>query len=253
MRLRERIEFSVEIKGSVALVTGANRGLGQAIARTLLERGAARVYGAARRVDTITDADVVPIELDVTDPTQVQRVAQQCGDVTLLVNNAGVITAEPLMSMPDLDSARAVMETNCWSMLTMCRAFAPTLAAGGGGAIVNILSVASWVGVPDSGPYSMAKAAAWALTNCVRIELSSQGTLVVGVHSGYIDTDMVADFSGPKTSPDDVASQIAEGVEAGSLEVLTDEAAHQVKAALSLDPGLLYARIQDSWDRTHGS
>jgi NAD(P)-dependent dehydrogenase (short-subunit alcohol dehydrogenase family) len=192
----------MKIGGSVALVTGANRGLGRAYARELVSRGAARVYGAARDPAAVTDPGVRPIALDITDPERVGQVAQQCADVTLLVNNAGVMKASTFIDAPNLDAARLEMETNYFGTLSMCRAFAPVLAANGGGAIVNMLSVTSFYTNPFNASYGASKAAAWSLTNGIRLELHHRGTLVVGVHAGFIDTDMAALATAPKISPE---------------------------------------------------
>src|ERR1700729_1551104 len=198
----------MKIEGSVALVTGANRGLGRAYARELVSRGAARVYGAARNPAAVTEPGVTPLALDITDPESVARVAQECADVTLLVNNAGVMKASPFIGAPSLDAARLEMETNYFGTLSMCRAFAPVLAANGGGALVNMLSVTSFYNNPLDASYGASKAAAWALTNGVRIELAHQRTLVVAVHASFIDTEMAAGIDGPKISPGAVAQQV---------------------------------------------
>jgi NAD(P)-dependent dehydrogenase (short-subunit alcohol dehydrogenase family) len=178
----------MKIGGSVALVTGANRGLGRAYARELVSRGAAKVYGAARQPAQVTERGVTPIALDITDPERVAEVAKQCADVSLLVNNAGVMRASTFLGAPSLDAARAEMETNYFGTLSMCRAFAPVLAANGGGAVVNILSITSFFTNPFNASYGASKAAAWSLTNGIRLELHHQGTLVVAVHAGFIDT-----------------------------------------------------------------
>ena len=161
----------MKINGSAALVSGANRGLGKAYARELVKRGAARVYGAARDPAAVTEPGVTPIALDVTDPERAAQVAAQCADVTLLVNNAGVMAASTFIGAPNLDAARLEMETNYFGTLRMCRAFAPVLAANGGGAIVNVLSVTSFYTNPFNASYGASKAAAWSLTNGVRLEL----------------------------------------------------------------------------------
>jgi NAD(P)-dependent dehydrogenase (short-subunit alcohol dehydrogenase family) len=241
----------MRIEGAVALVTGAGRGLGRALARELAQRGAGTVYGAARNPDAITDTGIVPVALDITDPDAATRVARQCPDVTLLVNNAGVLTNGPLIEAMAMDGARLEMETNYFGTLRMCRAFAPVLAAGGGGALVNILSVVSFFTNPGNGSYSASKAAEWAMTNGVRVELARQGTLVVAVHAGFIDTDMAANVDLPKISPADVARQVADGVEAGQVEVLADERTRRIKASLSRDQELIYPDVQARWDREH--
>ena len=174
----------MKIDGSVALVTGANRGLGRAFAKELVSRGAAKVYAAARDPAAVTEPGVTPMALDITDPERVAQVAAQCTDVSLLVNNAGVLKYSTFTGAPNLDAARLEMETNYFGTLSMCRAFAPVLAASGGGAIVNMLSVTSFYTNPFDASYGASKAAAWSLTNGVRLELHHQGTLVVAGHAG---------------------------------------------------------------------
>ena len=238
----------MKIDGSVALVTGANRGLGQVYARELVARSAGKVYGAARNPAAVTEPGVLPVALDITDPDRVAQVAAQCADVTLLVNNAGVLKYSTFTGAPDLDAARAEMETNYFGTLSMCRAFAPVLAANGGGAIVNMLSVTSFYTNPFNASYGASKAAGWSLTNGVRLELHHQGTLVVAVHAGFIDTDMAALVNVPKLSPESVAEQVFAAVEAGQVEVLCDERTRTVKAELSRDQELIYPAVQEFWD-----
>ncbi len=238
----------MKIGGSVALVTGANRGLGRVYARQLVSRGAAKVYGAARQAAQVTEPGVTPVALDITDPERVAEVAAECADVTLLVNNAGVMRASTFIGAPSLDAARAEMETNYFGTLRMCRAFAPVLAANGGGTIVNMLSVTSFFTNPFNSSYGASKAAAWSLTNGVRLELHHQGTLVVAVHAGFIDTDMAALVDLPKDSPESVAQQVFDAVEAGQIEVLADERTRTIKASLSHDHELIYPPIQEFWD-----
>jgi NAD(P)-dependent dehydrogenase (short-subunit alcohol dehydrogenase family) len=238
----------MRISGSVAVVTGANRGLGQVYARELIRRGAAKVYGAARDADAVTEPGTAPIRLDITDPEQVAAAARQCPDVGLLVNNAGVMRASTFTDAPNLDAARLEMETNYFGTLSMCRAFAPLLAANGGGAIVNMLSVASFYTNPFTASYGASKAAAWSLTNGIRTELHHQGTLVVAVHAAFIDTDMAAGIDAPKISPESVAQQALDAVEAGQAEVLADERSRTVKQSLPRDHELIYPPIQEFWD-----
>ena len=238
----------MKIEGSVALVTGADRGLGRADARELVSRGAAKVYGAARHRDQVTEPGVTPVALDITDPAQVSRVAEQCADVSLLVNNAGVMKASTFIGAPTLDAARQEMETNYFGTLSMCRAFAPVLAANGGGAIVNMLSVTSFYTNPLDASYGASKAAGWSLTNGIRLELHLQGTLVIGVHAGFIDTDMAALVDAPKISPESMARQICDAIEAGQVEVLADERTRFVKASLPRDHELIYPPVQEFWD-----
>jgi NAD(P)-dependent dehydrogenase (short-subunit alcohol dehydrogenase family) len=165
-----------------------------------------------------------------------------------LINNAGVMLRTPLLAAPDMSAARGEMETNYFGTLAMCRAFAPVLARNGGGALVNMLSVASWLASPFNGSYGASKSAEWALTNAIRVELRAQGTRVVAVHAGWIDTDMAATVADTTIAPRDVAAQAMEAVERGTEEVLTDEGTRHVKASLSGDYASLYHDLQKRWD-----
>ncbi len=238
----------MKIAGSVALVTGANRGLGQVYARELVRAGAPTVSGPARNPAQVTEPGVTPIALDITDAQRVTEVAAQCADVSLLLNNAGVMKASTFIDAPNLDGARLEMETNYFGTLSMCRAFAPVLAANGGGAIVNMLSVTSFYTNPFNASYGASKAAGWSLANGIRIELHHQGTLVVAVHAGFIDTDMSALVDAPKISPESVAEQVFAAVETGQVEVLADERTRFVKASLPRDQELIYPPVQEFWD-----
>jgi NAD(P)-dependent dehydrogenase (short-subunit alcohol dehydrogenase family) len=239
----------MRIEGAVALVTGANRGVGRAYAGELVARGAAKVYGTSRDPAALTDPGVSPIALDITDAGRVAEVAQQCADVTLLVNNAGVLEYSSFIGASNLDAARLEMETNYFGTLSMCRAFAPVLGDNGGGAILNMLSVTSFYTNPLDASYGASKAAAWSLTNGIRIELAQQGTLVVAVHASFIDTDMAAMTDAPKVSPESVAQQALDAVASGEIEVLADERTRFVKASLSQDHDLIYPEVQAFWDR----
>ena len=239
-----------QIEGITALVTGANRGLGKEFTQALLDAGAAKVYAGARDPSTIevTDTRVVPVRLDITNPGDVAAAARECTDVSLVINNAGAMLQTPFLSAPDMSAARTEMETNYFGTLAMARAFAPVLAAAGGSALVNILSVASWLTSPFNGSYGASKSAEWALTNALRVELHDQGTLVVGVHAGWIDTDMAATVDDSKISPREVAAQTLAAVEKGLSEVLTDDWTRQVKDSLAGDQDSLYADLQRRWD-----
>ncbi len=238
----------MKIQGSVALVTGADRGLGRAYARELVSRGAAKVYGAARNPDAVSATGLLTLKLDITDPNRVVEVSRQCRDVNLLVNNAGVMNASTFIAAPSLDAARHEMETNYFGTLSVCRAFASILGSNGGGAIVNMLSVSSFYTNPFDASYGASKAAEWSLTNGVRIELANQGTLVVAVHASFIDTDMATGTTEPKISPESVAQQAFDAVEAGEIEVLADERSRFVKASLPRDHELIYPPVQAFWD-----
>lgn len=227
----------MNIRNSVALVTGANRGLGLAFVQALLAGGARKVYAAARDPSSITVPGVIPVTLDITDPRHIEVAAAQCADVTLLINNAGVAHGGSLLSPQGAESARQQLETNYFGTLGMARAFAPVLAANGGGALVNMLSVLSWVSMTSVGGYAASKSAAWSLTNSLRHELRAQGTQVVGVHAAFIDTDMARHVQAPKISPADVAATTLCAVEAGLEEVFADALTQRVKAGLSATPG----------------
>lgn len=223
----------MNIKDSVVLVTGANRGLGRRIAELALERGARRVYACARHPEQVNIPGATPLKLDVTDLDDTRRAALLATDVSLVINNAGVLAVGGVASHADLDGLRRQMETNLFGTINVNQAFVPILKGNGGGAVVNVLSALSWLGVASMGGYSVSKAAAWMMTNALRNEIRAQGTLVVGLHAGFIDTEMAAGFPGAKVSPSDVVNQAYDAVEAGREEVLADQSARQVQAALS--------------------
>jgi NAD(P)-dependent dehydrogenase (short-subunit alcohol dehydrogenase family) len=224
----------MKLQDSVVFVTGANRGLGLAFAQAALAAGARKVYAAARDPASVTLPGVVPIALDVGNAAQVAAAVRDCGDVTLLVNNAGISKGSSFLASPDaMAAARAEFEVNFFGPWALASAFAPVLKANGGGAIVNVLSALSWVSFPSVATYSASKSAAWSLTNGLRNELREQGTQVVALHVGYMDTDMTRGLDAPKSSPADVARVTLEGVEAGAFEVLADDISKQIKQSLS--------------------
>ncbi|MEU1884776.1 SDR family oxidoreductase [Micromonospora sp. WMMD987] len=225
----------MQINGAVALVTGANRGIGREFASQLLERGA-RVYATARRPELVDLPGATVLALDITDPTSVAAAAAAAPDVNLLINNAGVTTATDLVG-GDLAEVRRELDTHFWGTLSVIRAFAGQL---GDGAILNVLSALSWFAHPGSGAYSVAKAAEWSLTNSVRLELAAQRTLVTGLHMGAVDTDMMAGYDIPKLDPADLVRQALDAIEADRIEVLADGTAVAVKASLAGDPGDFY-------------
>jgi len=228
----------MQIRDAVVLITGANRGLGLAFAKAALQGGARKVYAAARDPATVTLAGVQPVQLDVTDPHSVSRAAQRCADTTLLVNNAGISLGASLLGDQALQAARAEIETNVIGPLLMARAFAPLLAGHGGGALINVLSVLSWLNLPGASTYCLSKSAAWGLTNGLRNELRGQGTRVLAVHVGFMDTDLVQHLDVPKVQPDEVAGQALLALERGADEVLADALSRQVKQGLSAEPGV---------------
>jgi NAD(P)-dependent dehydrogenase (short-subunit alcohol dehydrogenase family) len=228
----------MKIRDSVAFVTGANRGIGLAFVQELLAAGGRKVYAAARNPETIPADGVHRIRLDVTDGNAIAAIAEDCTDVNLLINNAGITFRSGFLNPDAVEAARAEMETNYFGPLLLSRAFAPVLAKNGGGAIVNVLSVLSWVSLPTSGTYSASKSAAWSLTNWLRTGLREQGTQVVSVHVGFVDTDMTKGILLPKAQPVEVVRQTLAAVEEGRNEVLADDITRQVKAGLSDEPGI---------------
>lgn len=232
----------MQINGATALVTGANRGLGRRITQALLDRGAAKVYAGARNPESVDLPGVVPVRLDITDPAQVTAAAELATDVDLLVNNAGSSTGAAVLD-GDLDGVRLEMETHYFGTLSMARAFAPVLAANGGGALVNVLSVLSWFTTPESAAYSAAKAAELLLTNGLRLRLAEQKTQVTALHVGYMDTDMAARITAPKSDPLVIANLLLDGVEAGQPEVVADDVSRTVRAALSGPLSALYPEV----------
>ena len=237
----------MKVEGAAALITGANRGLGAAIAQALLDSGA-KVYGVARHPTTITNQDIIPVPLDVTSADDMANAVRTCGDVSIIVNNAGILRSSASLAPGAVDAARAEMETNFFGPMRMAQAFTPVLRENGGGALVNVLSVLSFISMPQGATYSASKAAAWSLTNALRIELRRQGTLVVAVHAGFIDTDMVVGVNAEKVSPQSVANQIVAALEADAEEVLADPTSEMVKAALPNDLTALYPALQAQWD-----
>lgn len=234
----------MQIHNATLLITGANRGIGQAFAREALARGARKVYAAARDPASISLAGVEPIALDVTRPEQVAAAAQRCGDVTLLVNNAGIAITGDFMADGAVEAARAQLETNYFGPLLMARAFAPVLKANGGGALLNVLSIASWISSPLLAVYASSKSAAWSLTNGLREALRAQGTQVMGLHMGFVDTDLTRGIDMPKATPEEIVRAALDGLEAGAQEVLADKLTRQVKQGLSAEPGIYLAPVQ---------
>ena len=225
----------MELKNTVAVVTGANRGLGRHLAAQLVERGAT-VYAAARRPETVDLPGVTPLRLDVTDQESIREAARIASDATLLINNAGISTGATLVG-GGLDEVRREMETNFFGPLAATRAFAPVIEGNGGGAVLNILSALSWFHPAGLGSYAASKAAAWALSDATREELAPRGITVSALHVGYMDTDMAADVpADQKVAAADVAAQALDGIETGLPEILADETSRYVKQSLSAAP-----------------
>ncbi|MER6688408.1 SDR family oxidoreductase [Streptomyces minutiscleroticus] len=229
-----------EIKGAVALVTGGSRGIGKALVEELYARGAAKVYATARDPRTVTHPDAVPLALEITDPDSTAAAAAQAQDVNLLVNNAGALVGASFLDAP-LDDVRREFETNFYGPLLTTRAFVPVIERNGGGHVLAVHSVLSWLAT--AGSYSASKAALWSQTNSLRLELRPRGIEVTGLHMAYVDTDMAADVDAPKSSPRDVAALALDGVESGAYEVLADDVTRRVKAGLAADPAALYPQL----------
>ncbi|QHC58889.1 SDR family oxidoreductase [Rathayibacter sp. VKM Ac-2760] len=233
----------MQIQDSVALVTGANRGIGAEFVRQLRARGARTVYAAARDASSIEAAPgVEPIALDVTDPDRIAELAATLGDVSIVVNNAGIAPTVDFVT-GDLAEIRRTVETNAFGPLMIARAFAGSLARAGGGALIDVLSVSSFVAFPGSESYSMSKAAAWSVTDGLRLALASQGTQVLGLHMGLVDTDMASWSDAEKSTPEAIVTAALDGLERGATEVLADDTARSVKPGLALDPADRYADL----------
>jgi NAD(P)-dependent dehydrogenase (short-subunit alcohol dehydrogenase family) len=227
----------MDIKRSVALVTGGNRGFGKSLVAELLARGAT-VYAAARDPETVKLDGAIPIQLDVTDPASVAAAAQATGNVTLLINNAGSATGASLLS-GSIEDIRTEMDTHFYGT----RAFAPQLAAAGGGAMLNVLSALSWFSLPSTGAYCAAKSAEWSLTNSLRQELAAQGTQVCSLHVGYMDTDMTRGVTSPKIDPAEVASLALDELAAGQVEILADDLSKRLREGLAGGVAALYPQF----------
>ena len=231
----------MDVSTCTALVTGANRGLGRHFAGQLVARGA-KVYAGARDPGSVDLDGVIPLAVDVTDEASVAAAAQAAGDVTLLINNAGIAANVNLLT-GDLDGAHREMATNYFGTLSMVRAFAPLIEGNGGGGILNVLSVLSWVSYPDISGYCASKSAAWSMTNAVRLELAGRGIVVTGLHVGLMDTDMAEGLDGPRSDPADVAAQALDAITAGDYEVLADENSREVRSGFAGGVASLYPQL----------
>lgn len=223
----------MRIENAVALITGANRGIGLAFANALLARGARKVYAGARDPATVTLPGVHALRLDVTKQEEVTAAASAASDVNLVINNAGIAQPGGFLAQDSEDVARRLMETNYFAMLRMGKAFAPVLKTNGGGAMLNVLSIASWINGGELAAYAASKSAAWSLTNALRNELRPQNTHVLALHMGFVDTDLTRGLNAPKSSPEAVVRLALDGLASGLDEVLADELTRQVKRGMT--------------------
>lgn len=238
----------MEVQGSTALVTGANRGLGKAFAQALLAAGARKVYAGVRTPESLTHPAFSALTLDITNPEDVQKAAELCPDVSILINNAGVMYRNQVLASPSMEPGHQEMEVNYFGTLAMCRTFAPLLRKNGGGALVIMNSIVSLYPHPMNSTYGITRAATRALTNAARIELRAQGTLVVGVYASFIDTDQAKDIPFPKISPEEVAAQLLEALKTNQEEVYTDEETRTRRDVLRTDPQAVERYMQQQWD-----
>ena len=223
----------MKIENAIVLVTGANRGIGRTFARELLARGAGKVYAGARDPATVTQSGVQALRLDVNSREDVTAAAALAPDVTLIINNAGIAQTGGFLAADSKDVARRIFETNFFAMLRVSKAFAPILRVNGGGALLNVLSIASWVNGGELAAYSASKSAAWSLTNALRNELAAQKTQVLGLHMAYVDTDLTRGIDVPKSSPEEIVKRALDGLESGVDEVLADELTLRVKLGMT--------------------
>jgi NAD(P)-dependent dehydrogenase (short-subunit alcohol dehydrogenase family) len=243
----------MKIKNSTAFVTGANRGIGKSYVTALLNNGAKKVYAGMRIVEAFEKVasewpvehrgKVEPVVVDITHEDQIKSAVTKAGDVDLLINNAGIANFTGLISAANLGSARQEMEVNYFGTLMMSRAFAPVLKRNGGGALINILSVASLGNFPVLGSYSASKAALHSLTQGIRAELAEQRTQVFGVFPGPIETDMAKDFDMEKSSPDSIAEGTLLAIEQGVEDIFIDPMAVQFRQDYFADPKALEAQL----------
>lgn len=231
----------MKISEQIAFVTGANRGLGRQLATELLSRGA-KVYAGARNSESIDIPGVIPVKLDITNPQEVAAAAMTAKDVTLLINNAGSSTGASLLD-GDLDKIHLEFNTHFFGTLSMVRAFAPVISNNGGGSILNILSALSWFSMGSAGAYTAAKAAEWALTNELRLNLYPQKVRVAGLHVGFMETDMTAGIEAPKVDPAGVAKMAIDGIESDSFEILADETSRNLQRGLAGGVAALYPQL----------
>jgi len=228
----------MKLDNATVLITGANRGIGLAFAKAALARGARQVYAGARDPKSVTLPGVTPIRLDVNSPDEIAAAVRVAGDVTVVINNAGIAQFGDLLAQDAEACLRQQLETNVIGVLRVSQAFAPVLAANGGGALLNVASVASWITSPVLAGYAVTKSATWSLSNGLRNALRGQQTQVLTLHMAFVDTDMTQRIAAPKSTPEDIVARAFDALEAGADEVLADEMTQRVKLGLSAQPGV---------------
>lgn len=234
----------MKLDNATVLITGANRGIGLAFAKAALARGARKVYAGARDPKTVTLPGATPLQLDVNSPFDIAAAVAAAGDVTLVINNAGIAQFGGLLAADAEARLRQQLETNVFGVLRISRAFAPVLAANGGGALMNVASVASWITSPALAGYAVSKSAVWGLSNGLRNELRGQKTRVLTLQMAFVETDMTQGIASPKSTPEQIVAKALDALEAGADEVLADEMTQQVKLGLSAQPGV-YLQARD--------
>jgi NAD(P)-dependent dehydrogenase (short-subunit alcohol dehydrogenase family) len=235
---------TMKLDNATVLITGANRGIGLAFAKAALARGARKIYAGARDTRSVTLPGVAPLHLDVTSPADIAAAVAAAGDVNVVINNAGIAQFGGLLAADAEARLRRQLETNVFGVLRVSQAFAPVLAANGGGALVNVASVASWITSPALAGYAVSKSAVWSLSNGLRNELRGQKTQVLTLHMAFVDTDMTQGIASPKSTPEQIVARALDALEAGADEVLADELTQQVKQGLSAQPGA-YLQARD--------
>lgn len=231
----------MKIENATVVITGANRGIGLAFANAFLERGARKVYAGARDPSQVSLPGVTPLRLDVNSAADIEAAARLANDVTIVVNNAGIAKFGSFLADDAEALLRNHLETNLLGVLRVSRAFAPILARNGGGALLNVASIASWISSPLLASYAVSKSALWSLSNGLRNDLRDQGTQVLTLHMGFVDTDLTQGIEMPKTKPETIVERALTALEAGAREVLADEMTQQVKSGLSAEQAMYLA------------
>ncbi len=233
----------MDLTNATVFITGANRGLGLAFAREARRRGATKIYAGMRNTSGFEEPGIVPVRIDVTDKASIAAAAELARDTTLLINNAGIaaLIDGPLSADFDAQSAR-LFDTNYYGVVRVTQAFEPALSTKPRAAIINVLSDIVWLSRPYLAPYAASKAAAWSYTNQLRTHLLDRGIQVLGLHVGFVDTDLTNGIDVPKASPEDVVRQTYDALIAGKSEIMADEGTRLLKSTLAADlPGYIAA------------